>query len=265
MKEFVLECYKEYAKFMDIGNDVLPDINPISQNSNNKNNGKSPYAYIDDGEIGDNPINLYYSQILCDCHKTFQKAILFHEFTHIYDETIFWSIYDKKELSSIMATYSEYHAAQIELACKVGFRSIHSCYKINLSKTYVYAQNKKIKIEIDYIHPVSDALTIVEQPSDSYINLDEYDYFLNYKIFEAKTMYYLGKKNFCQKYSLKKISDMTSTWYKEFYPFVRDIENIINDKKYSELILARKALWEKYISYFPYNNINSLLKKLTAF
>lgn len=265
MKEFILECYKEYVKFIDIGNNILPGINPISQNSNNQNNDKSSYAYNDDSEMGNNPINLYYSQMLCDCHKTFQKAVLFHEFTHICDETIFLSIYDKKELSSIMATYSEYHAAQIELACKVGFRNIHACYKMNLSKTFVYSENKKIKIETDYTYPASDALIIIEQPKDKYYNLDNYNYFLCYKTFEAKTMYYLGKRKFCEKYSLKKIPDLTSTWYGDFYPYVQKLEECMLNKNFKELILARKRLFEKFFSTFSFCNLPGLLNEVSFY
>lgn len=265
MKEFICECYKEYIKFMNIESDILPNINPILQNTCEQYSGKSLYAYINYNEIENNPINLYYSQILYDYHKTFQKAILFHEFTHILDGINFLSIYKESDLASIMATYSEYHAAQIELACKVGFRSIHSCYKINLSKTYVYTQNKKIKIETDYIHSVSDALSIIDEPNDAYYKLNEYDYFLNYKTFESKTMYYLGKKNFCQQYSLKKIPDLTSAWYKSFYSFIENIENDIVNKNYNALISDRKKLWEKYISYFPYSKIDSLLAELSTF
>lgn len=266
MEDFILNCYEDFKNFMEVKQDDLPDLNPILVNTYKQNSGKSPYAYINEDEIGENPIKLYYSQeLLPNCHQTFQKAILFHEFTHILDGINFSSLYSGKELASIMATYSEYHAAQIELASKVGFRSIHSCYKMNLSKTFVYAQNQKIKIETDYLHPASDALTIIDESNDAYYNLNEYDYFLNYKTFEAKTMYYLGKKNFCQRYSLKKVPDLTSKWYGHFYPYIQEIEQCIINNKFNQLFVARKELWGKYISHFFYVNMDSLLSQLTIF
>lgn len=263
MKEFIFQCYEEYKKFVNIKGCILPSIHPVLQNVHEQKDGKSSYAYINNDEIGNDPINLYYSKSLFDFHDTFKKAILFHEFTHVFDGIIFYSSYNEKDLSSIMATYSEYHASQIELAYKAGFRNIHSCYKIDLSKTYIYSENQKIKIESDYIHPVSDALTIIEEPNNSYYDLSNYDYYLNYKVFEVKTMYYLGKKNFCKKYSLKNIPDLTIKWYGAFYPSVQKIEQCIINKDFDSLILARKGLFGKYFSTFEFHNLASLLEEVS--
>lgn len=263
MEKFILDCYEEYKKFMNIKNDTLPNISPVPQISNEEKDRKYTYAYINNDEIENNPINLFYSEILCKCHISFQKAILFHEFTHILDGITMLSAFDKNNLNTILATYSEYHASQIELGCKIGFKNVRSCYKINLSKTFIYSENQKINVETDYLHPASDALAIIDKPNDAYYSLNNYDYYLNYKNFEVKTMYYLGKKNLCKKYSLNKFPDLTLNWYGEFYPCIQKIEQCILDKDFDELILARKGLFCKYFSTFSFHNLSSLLEEVS--
>lgn len=251
MIDFILQCYEEYKIFMDLEPDILPQIMPVEESYQEETNGKNPWAYINEDEIGHSSINLYYNSKLSQNRRDFIKAILYHEFTHIYDGILYKDKYNEDIFSGIMHTYSEYHAAQIELACKVGFRNIHSFRKINLDKTYVPYENITHKIEKDYLHPFADALVFIDKPKDYYYDLPCDEYYSNYKTFESKTMYYLGKRTFCSKYSLKRIPNITQQQYKEFYPFVKQIEQYIVLKEFDKLPDITIQLRNKFFEEFP--------------
>lgn len=250
MKDFILQCYKEYVKFMDLEPNFLPQIEPIKITIENITNGSRPYAYINSDETGDNPRKLYYSSKLSQYHKDFIKSIIFHELTHLLDEIELSKTYSDKKYSTIMNTYSEYHASQIELACKVGFRNIHSFHKINLDKTFVPYEDKTRKITADYLQPLADSSLIIERPTNYYHEIPCDEYYRYYKTFEAKVMYYLGKKNFCKKYSLTKIPDITQKTYGEFYPIIHSIEQSIINNDLDSLPTLINQLWNKYLSVF---------------
>ena len=209
------------------------------------------YAYINGDEIDNNPRNLYYNVNLNQKREDFVKAILFHEFTHLLDEAVLSKQYFGKEYDIIMSTYSEYHASQIELACKVGFKNIHSLHKINLSKTIVPCEDKTQNIQDDYIQPMSDASIIIDKPQGYYYNLSAEKYYETYKIFSTKTMYYLGKNNFCKKFSQNKIADITASIYGEFYPLIHEIEKCILNKNYDNLQTLHNQLFNKFLSAYP--------------
>lgn len=254
MKDFILQCYEEFKQYMDLKNTSMPVIKPIEEKDNNNENGRTPFAYINSDEIRMPTVNIYYSNKLFLYSEIFQKSKLFHEFTHILDANLIPQSFSYEEFRAIMATYSEFHASQIELAYNIGFRNIHSFHKINLSKTYVIYEDKKVKIETDYLHPLADALVIIEKDFNSYYDLSAYDYFLNYCIFEAKTMYYLGKKNFCSRFSLGKTADLTDKSYGEFSPYIIEIETLIKGNNLLQLYQSRKKLWNKYLDYFLFHD-----------
>lgn len=88
MKEFILQCYEEFKQFMDLNSVMMPSINPIEEKTNNNENGKTPFAYINADEIKMPTVDLYYSPNLYLYSEVFQKSKLFHEFTHILDANL---------------------------------------------------------------------------------------------------------------------------------------------------------------------------------
>lgn len=265
MIEFVWQCYEEYKRFMDLKTDILPQIIPSVIIRPENETGKYPYAFVNEDEIGNDPINIYYDSNLSNKSKDFIKAILFHEFTHILDGLTFKDMYDNRNYMAIMATYSEYHAAQIELACKAKFKNIRSFRKIDLNKTYVPCEDSMHKIESDYIEPMADSLLVIEKACDYYYDLSCVEYFRYYKVFESKLMYYLGKKNFCAKYSLKREPDITQKAYGDFYPYIHDIEICIQNKNFDKLLELKLKLWNNYLSVFKLKKeeLDILLQSLT--
>lgn len=264
MDEFIYKCYEDFKNFMCLDSNSLPDITPKLINQPDDITGKYPCAYINGNEIGNNPINLYYDITLPNYKMEYIKGVLFHEFTHIMDGIVLKENYPYNKFIELMKTYSEYHAVQIELGCKVGFRNIHSCHKINLDKTFVYHQNEKVKITSDYIANLADVAKIIEQPTDFYYNLPYIEYYRNYNNFFTKTMYYLGKRDFCKKYSFIQIKNITQKTYGEFYPFIHTIESSIQNKIFDNIIEENMALFYKYLSTFKLkeDELRMLIKEL---
>lgn len=258
MNNFIYKCYDEFKKFMDLKEDILPNLNIIVQEADGEATGKSSLAFVNVDEVLANTVNLYINPIIFSYKEEFQKSIMFHEFTHILDAVTLFKPLPYNEMVALLSTYSEYHASQMELACNIGFKSIHSYKKLNLDKTFVAYENKMIKIEMDYLHPLADALCIIDKDTYFYYDLDIYDYYLNYSVFETKSMYYLGKRNLCERISLKKIADITDKSFDQFASYIRNMENCIESENFNSLIIARKQLWNKYTSNFICKNQNLL-------
>jgi hypothetical protein len=231
MKNFVFECYNNYKTFMCLNDDVLPKINPIIQKQEGKD-GWIPLAYVNADEVLLPIVNLYINPRLFDCPKQFQQAKLYHEFTHILDANTMFKDYKYRDLEALLSTYSEYHASQIELACNIGFKNVHSIRKINLEKTFVSNEKSTCKIQDDYLLPLVEACCIIDKPDDQYYNLSVYDYYGYYSAFEARTLYYLGKQQLCEKISIKKIANITESNYREFAPYIIEIKKTYRKQRF---------------------------------
>lgn len=248
MKDFILKVYNDYQTYMNLDKNLMPLLNPINLDNNFDNN--TPLMYVISDELTSSIVNLYINPIIYTYNKRFQIAKLYHEFTHILDAQIFSNEFKNKNFEHIMSTYSEYHASQVELSYNLNFRNIYSFRKINPDKTLIDYENEKISATYDYLKVMSDALIIIEKPSDAYYNLNYVEYYRKYSLFEAKTMYYLGKENLCSKVTYNRPVNITDKEYGKFAPFIRDIEQSIKQKDYKEIINARIKLWQFYTSFF---------------
>ena len=255
MTDKILEFYKEYKIFLDLENVTMPDIVPVLKDNNIIND----FAHIDLNDANLKTVPLYYTSKLFNYADRFQKSKFFHEFTNVLDFVTFFHDYDLENLNAILNIYSEYHASQIELACNVGFRNIHSIYKINLDKTYIETDTGRVKIETDYINQMANASNILDQQKDFYINLPCNEYYYKYKIFELNTMYYLGKYNFCDRISDKQIVDMTQQQYGDFYKCIFDINQSIKNKEFKKMLPLKKSLFKKFYERYPNNDFEELI------
>ena len=257
MTDKILGFYEKYKTYMDLQENILPSLNPVLEDDNIINT----LVYVNSDEITSKNANLYYCSKLYTYSEQFIMAKLFHEFTHILDYTNLSKNYNEKDLDKILSTYSEYHASQIELACNVGFRNIHAFHKIDLDKTYIDTESGKTKIHNDYLKPMMDALVIINKPSDAYLDLSSEEYFCYFKKFETNTMYYLGKQNFCSRFSLKQIPNITRKHYTDFYPYISNIENCIKNNEYNKLPSLEKSLFGEFYKRYPNNDFKLLIKE----
>lgn len=106
MEDYINELYLEYQNKYKI---KLPNITEIKFIENN-----NFWARILGEDMYKNDYILYVDKDLLKCNKNFIKQTLFHEFTHIQDSIKF----NKTPFAyykSIMASYSEFHAAKHEM------------------------------------------------------------------------------------------------------------------------------------------------------
>jgi len=248
--KMVLDLYDEFKKFMGL-NSILPALNPIIEKENSKSGETIPLAYVKVDEIKFPITNIHIREKLMNADDPlYIKMKLFHEFTHILDALILFKNYSKKEKITLLSTFSEYNASQNEMICGLGFENKHSITKISLENTLIPDQNDKITAELEYLRPMADATVIIDKDKDAYYNLSIVDYYQKYNIFEAKTMYYLGKKNVCMALSSKRLADITDQSYGIFSQQIRKIEKCLITRDFASLIMARQELWEMYTKYF---------------
>lgn len=259
MEQFIQNCYNEYLQFMGLNATCMPRIESIIVNETGK---LSSLAYVNMDTINEDVAHIYYNNQMQNYLINFQKAKLFHEFTHILHHLNFYKKYDEKHTIAIMNLFSEYNASQIELRCNLGFKNMRSLSRINLDNTYVSYENKKHKISDDYIHPLSDALVIIGKAHDTYFDYDIDDYYAIYKKFESNSMYYLGKRDLCAVLSNRPIPDLTGKQYGTFANEINNIRQIIKQKDYADLYDAYKKLLYKFVAEFPNKEQEVLLGQL---
>lgn len=266
MQEFVEQCYTNYIKNAGIQDNIFPKLKPIIINATN-NEKQISYAYINSNNILDSTVNLYIHPQFFLYTKQFQESKLYHEFTHILDAITLFKNYSESDRRILLSIYSEYHASQIELIYAIGFKSFYPDKKIDLSKTLIPYKNTTCSVEKEYLRPLNDALNIIQQDNDFYYNINVVEYYQNYTIFESNLMYYLGKKNLCVEISIENILFITNILerlFGEFLPIIRNIENNIKLKNFNTLIQLRNELFNKYITYFKFGNIELLLNVLNT-
>ena len=105
-KEKINEIKNEFTVYTGYN---IPEINSIIYK-----NTIDFYGEVTRQEILSGNYTVHLSNSLNDCPETFQKAVLFHEFTHIYDLISNSSLPDNN-IEGIMNTYSEAHAEAIKL------------------------------------------------------------------------------------------------------------------------------------------------------
>lgn len=126
-KEEILQIYSVYQTFMNW--ESAPDFNiDIYTKSNDCNAWVSP-------RTKDNPVfilHVYHrTKAVCQNHY---KALLFHEFTHIFDYTTLDSLFEENRANSIRTWYSEANAVVVSLMCLCGFQNIEENKHVGLGE-----------------------------------------------------------------------------------------------------------------------------------
>lgn len=249
MESYIQKSYQDYKKFMNQSN--LPDIMPIFNTQNDKLN--YALSYINDEDMRKNTVPIYFSNKLFEYHKQYYNSILFHEFTHILDANItFKKIYDDNERSKLMLSYSEYHAAQIELISYLGYSNIESMNRKFDINTKIYFQKELLDIENYLIYPLADATAILNKDRFAYALLNSSEYNKKYIKMKVNLMYYLGKYCVCENYANRK----PHNFFHEFGFFQEDVKHIYDSLKsenYVEIIKNINAFELQYLTYFKFS------------
>lgn len=105
-KEEINNLRQEYIKYTTY---EIPEIHNIVYEDTN-----DFFGQILNPEISSGNYIIHLSNSLNSCPKEFQEAVVYHEFTHIYDYICNESLF-KTQIECIMHTYSEAHAEAIKL------------------------------------------------------------------------------------------------------------------------------------------------------
>lgn len=125
---------QEYIKYTTYS---IPEIQSIVYEDTKDFYGKVNYE-----DISSNNYVIHFSNDLNDCPVKFQKSIVYHEFTHIYDLTSNASL-TKNQIDGFMHTFSEAHAESIKLRYLL---SLDIKRKINQGVRYLENYNGKSDI-----------------------------------------------------------------------------------------------------------------------
>ena len=247
MDEIIQDIYRSFKKF--IKNNNLPEIIPIYDVSYSKLD--NVFSYVNPFPYKSTKVEIHISPELFEYKERFYKSILFHEFTHIFDLSNTLKNYNATEQNSLMSTYSEYHASQIELLCNLGYTSIPIYKKFYMSDKVVY-QNEIESVEETLTRPLSDALAVLNKNQDAFISLPDKDYNIKYVKTKKNIMYYLGKYNVCQKYATTK----PFNFFDNFGEFKQDILNyyiLLNNKDFKNIIKCDNVFRNNYFNYFKFS------------
>lgn len=133
------QWYKEFKKFLAL--DTLPQVNiiPIL-------NEDTPQCEVKHPEDRNKAHDIYVNQLLIPVYGfNPTKTIIFHEFTHVYDDYILYPDLPSSKKHGYIWCYSEYHATYIEMLCSLGFTHCNEQKKITLDSPIYHEFQKTLK------------------------------------------------------------------------------------------------------------------------
>lgn len=149
------------------------------------------YGQVKREEITNNDYIIYFSNCLDDCVQQYQKSVIWHEATHIRDIIEIKNKYPDKDISSIIASYSEAHATEIQLRYLL---KLNSSEIIDQKERYLpYKTNNREflgNITANYINQSVQYIKIFNasrNPKDFKSFINNYCYFCGYMRLNKRT------------------------------------------------------------------------------
>ena len=142
-KEEILLSYDEFYKYIG-----KPQIIPIDEIVFDIPENMSTTAKVNIVELIDGKVILHINPNINIFLPQHRKAILFHEFTHIYDFTLLKDTYPDT-IGDVMCSYSEIHASMIEMKILLGI-TYRSVYDLSSNSKKIPYKNEWITVK-DFI------------------------------------------------------------------------------------------------------------------
>ena len=182
--------YREYQKFMQTSNMPSYIFRYVKQNG----------TTIAEERFENNKYNLIIADTLCTTYKDAAKGILFHEFTHIFDEEELVNVYGfSHDDRNTPYVYKEIHAEQIKTLYLLGCKNIDDLGGIDKDRGSF--QHKKSLYDIhDYLiecqKELRENIDLIENARQSNTKIDVYEFnnILN------RIFYYIGTSSIYLKY-----------------------------------------------------------------
>lgn len=121
--------FEDYQTFMDWNHPLDFVVEPFYA----KREGRNCWATVIPPQEEGKPYVLEVDITASSIRKNDYKALLFHEFTHIYDDLTIHTRIRKNGVIKPGSWYTEAHATEIELMCASGIDSYASNERVNLS------------------------------------------------------------------------------------------------------------------------------------
>ena len=240
----IQDFYNEYKVF--INRREMPKIVP---NFDMSDSILDSLAYIDRDDIRGESIPIYINTNLFKYPKQYYESILFHEFTHIYDANIIFKDEDDETFSSLISSYSEFHASQVEILCNIGYnRAYNINHKFRMS-TKLYYKDEIMDVDHYLLPPLADATAVLEHDRYDFIMLPNNEFVEKYVLVQNNIMYYLGKYNVCEKFG----DSNPHNFFKEFNVFEADVLKMydsLKNKKYADIINDVNNFMLHYLQYY---------------
>lgn len=211
LKEFELVVKQQHNVYSDIYKQ-LPSIQKIIPISSS-----IVVANFKTEELYNQKYVLYVNQFLLKKSKTYINSILFHEFTHMADSINLREKYELKDFKSLMHTYSEIHASEIEmnivLSSNPNFNSIDDIVKYDGNISIQSFMDNSLKCVENYF-----------QFPNKKIDKQYATYHFNIKWL----CYFVGRLSSLHKYNIKyewKFKTLDEDFKTLFYSFLDKILN----------------------------------------
>lgn len=220
------QFYEDFKVFMKENN--MPLINAIEKSDNSYS-----FAYVEKDSIHNQCVPVVYEESLFDYNEDFIKSIFFHEFTHIYDANIRFKNLNNDDFNTIMDTYSEYHASQIEMGVSLHIKNKNDIVTLSSklkSKTGIFYRNNFEDIESYILIPLADIITVLCQQKGSCIDMSNNEFAKQFVKMKKNIFYYYGKYDLYTKYSRKNMPDLLNKNCPNFIDRISEIHNAVKSK-----------------------------------
>lgn len=254
----VNQYYEQYKNFIKENNmpTIYPVIIPKSESER-----KNSFAYVKAELLRKNIVPIMYKESAFEYNEVFSKSIFFHEFTHIYDANFKFKDLNEEDFITVMNTYSEYHASQIEMGIQFDMKNKNDIFRLHSKikqKNFLFYKDKIKDIKSYILVPYQEIVITLNQTKKNFSKLSNDELASLYKIIEKNIFYYYGKYDFYCKYSELKMEDMLLKSCSQFKNEISHMHNLVKSKNVTdntnEIKLAIKKFKIEFIKYF-FNDI----------
>lgn len=166
------------------------------------------YGQIKREEIMKNNYIIRFSKSLNDCVQQYQKSVIWHEAIHIYDIIEIKNKFPGKDISPIIASYSEAHAREIQLRYLL---KITPTQIVNQGKRYLpYKSNYKEDLGTVTAEYINQSI----QAANNFIKSKNPN---DFKTFTNNYCYFCGYMRMKKKSDADKLVDCISKSYPQIY------------------------------------------------
>lgn len=165
------EINEEVMKFNKYLSCIIPDITSFEYSDTQRY-----YGEVKKEEIVNGLYIIHFSNLLNNCVESYQRSVIWHELVHIYD--ILWMInqYPDTDVSTIISSYSEAHATEIQLRYLLKITPIQI---VNRGKRYLpYKNNDKEDLSVITSEYINQSIQFAKNFQNSN-NLNDFKSFIN--------------------------------------------------------------------------------------